>query len=193
MTYSRQLVVIERNLLLAEASHKELEGSDKQSKPTKPEDLIKLYEGIYQNWLEVRELPGISDDAALSSDIDVKVDITKAFRCFYAGWAFELGQKWAEALSLYTRAGELAAEGKKGLQTLSNKQEVRGFLFLSLFHNFFFTPPLSNSLPRLLATKRPWVNLRNSSAFTSRASRPPASWTTPSPRRPPLPRPPKAP
>ena len=46
-------------------------------------------------------------------------------RCFYAGWAFENGLKWPEALALYNRAGEFATEAKTGLQQLTDKADVQ--------------------------------------------------------------------
>jgi len=79
----RQLKVIERNILLADTAKKVLEGSTKQapnSKPTKPEDLVRLYENIYQNWLEIRELPGMAENAKYSQEIDTKISVSKAFR-----------------------------------------------------------------------------------------------------------------
>jgi len=110
----RQLKVIERNVLLADTAKKVLEGSTKQApntKPTKPEDLVRLYENIYQNWLEIRELPGMAENAKYAQEIDTKISVSKAFR-FSLSSAVALLRPYANMPVFYCFAGAFTQAGR---------------------------------------------------------------------------------
>jgi hypothetical protein len=50
-----------------------------ESRRTRPQDLIRLYEIILQNYNELQQLPGLDDDLQYQQEIETK---TKAYRAF---------------------------------------------------------------------------------------------------------------
>lgn len=109
ISYLRQRLVIERNLLMIESSKEKLPVLIGQTKPTskgkasKPEDLVRLYDGIIQSLTDIGQLPGLEEDADMGNEIDAQVIAYKGFRCFYIGQSYQISKKWVEAVALYDK------------------------------------------------------------------------------------------
>ena len=73
-------------------------------KPSKPQEGVKLYEGVVQLLVELQQLQGIDNDKSFLGDVDLLSKIFKCFRCYYMALTCQGSRQWAEALALYQRA-----------------------------------------------------------------------------------------
>jgi len=79
-----------------------LDGATADGKRTKPDDLVRLYETLIQNFTEMAGLPGT--DVENSKEIAAKILSNKAFRCYYVGLSYAAIAKFGEAIALYNVA-----------------------------------------------------------------------------------------
>ncbi|CAH1249687.1 SRP68 [Branchiostoma lanceolatum] len=114
LTYIRNTITIERNLLMAETVKASLSpgAAVDGRRAAKPQDLVRLYDIILQNVEELRQLPGIHDDATMAQNLEAQSDACKAYRSFYIAKSYAVGQKWKEAVALYDQA---LVQGKTAL------------------------------------------------------------------------------
>ncbi|XP_066263873.1 signal recognition particle subunit SRP68-like [Branchiostoma lanceolatum] len=114
LTYIRNTITIERNLLMAETVKASLSpgAAIDGRRAAKPQDLVRLYDIILQNVEELRQLPGIHDDATMAQNLEAQSDACKACRSFYIAKSYAVGQKWKEAVALYDQA---LVQGKTAL------------------------------------------------------------------------------
>ncbi|XP_057311707.1 signal recognition particle subunit SRP68-like [Hydractinia symbiolongicarpus] len=109
LSYLRQMLMISRNLLMIDSMKMKLPaliGQSKQAvkgKTTKPEDLIRLYDGIIQSLVETTQTLDIEDRESLEEEIEAQIKGYKAFRCFYIAQSYQSSKKWIEAVALYDR------------------------------------------------------------------------------------------
>jgi len=109
IAYLRQRLMIERNLLMIDSNKEKLPvliGQTKQvvkGKTSKPEDLVRLYDGIIQSLTETGQLPGLQDDEEMEREIAAQTVAYKAFRCFYIAQSHQHSKKWVESVALYDR------------------------------------------------------------------------------------------
>jgi len=97
-------------------------GSKKDSKPAKPQDLVRLYETIISNLSELPTLAGLEDDLEFKQLVEAKVTFFKAWRCCFLAQAFLYAQKWPEAMALFQRA---TAYGNKANQDKMLEKSLR--------------------------------------------------------------------
>jgi len=125
--YLRQRLMIERNLLMIDSTREKLPvliGQTKQQavkagKATKPEDLVRLYDGIIQSLTETSQLQGL-DDEKMVEEINSQMVAYKAFRCFYIAQSHQHSKKWVEAVALYDRVIKYVEEATPKLKACAN-------------------------------------------------------------------------
>merc|ERR1712079_512384 len=79
----------------------------------KAQDVVRMYENMIRNLLEVPTLPGLEEDEELAASTKAKVTAYKAFRSYYIAQAFISSQKWGEAMAVFQRSLKYSAEAKK--------------------------------------------------------------------------------
>ena len=106
-TVDRNLEMVERMkaALASGEHHQQQQGTiDSRAKPVKPQDLVRLFEAIITNLIELPQLAGLEEDLAFGQEIEAKVIFFKAWRCCFIAQAFLAAQKWPEAMALFQRA-----------------------------------------------------------------------------------------
>ncbi|XP_058226495.1 uncharacterized protein LOC131335245 isoform X1 [Rhododendron vialii] len=117
---------IERNQLLVTIAKSKLSKSrdDKIEKVTKPEELVRLYDLLLQNTADLSDLVSSgrdrkSEELAFAEECALKTLVFRAERCFYLAKSYSSAGKRTEAYALYCRAGSLASDTLKKLQSLT--------------------------------------------------------------------------
>ncbi|XP_065271709.1 signal recognition particle subunit SRP68 isoform X4 [Emys orbicularis] len=135
LTYIKLSTAIKRNESMAKALQKTLlqeqQSEDDGKRTARPQDLIRLYDIILQNLVELPQLPGLEEDKNFQKEIGLKTLVYKAYRCFFIAQSYVLVKKWSEALVLYDRvlkyASEVQAQAgayKNSLKELPDVQEL---------------------------------------------------------------------
>lgn len=113
LTYIKLSTAIKRNENMARGLQKALlqqQPEDDGKRSPRPQDLIRLYDIILQNLVELLQLPGLEEDRAFQKEIGLKTLVYKAYRCFFIAQSYVLVKKWSEALVLYDRVLKYADE-----------------------------------------------------------------------------------
>ncbi|XP_045841324.1 signal recognition particle subunit SRP68 isoform X2 [Meles meles] len=112
LTYIKLSTAIRRNENMAQGLQKALrqQPEDDGKRSPRPQDLIRLYDIILQNLVELLQLPGLEEDRAFQKEIGLKTLVFKAYRCFFIAQSYVLVKKWSEALVLYDRVLKYANE-----------------------------------------------------------------------------------
>ncbi|XP_022379023.1 signal recognition particle subunit SRP68 isoform X2 [Enhydra lutris kenyoni] len=112
LTYIKLSTAIRRNENMAKGLQKALQQQpeDDSKRSPRPQDLIRLYDIILQNLVELLQLPGLEEDRAFQKEIGLKTLVFKAYRCFFIAQSYVLVKKWSEALVLYDRVLKYANE-----------------------------------------------------------------------------------
>jgi len=116
LQFIRHTITMARNTELLASMKAQLEGKAKAEegkKTVKAQDVVRMYENMIQNLLEVPTLPGLEDDEELAASTKAKVTAYKAFRSYYIAQAFISSQKWGEAMAVFQRSLKYSAEAKK--------------------------------------------------------------------------------
>lgn len=134
LTYIKLSTAIRRNENMAKGLHRALlqqQPEDDSKRSPRPQDLIRLYDIILQNLVELLQLPGLEEDRTFQKEISLKTLVFKAYRCFFIAQSYVLVKKWSEALVLYDRvlkyANEVSSHGgasKNSLKDLPDVQEL---------------------------------------------------------------------
>ncbi|KAL0278613.1 UNVERIFIED_CONTAM: hypothetical protein PYX00_000385 [Menopon gallinae] len=122
LTYIRLTRSIERNLMLVEQIKTKENINESKDKKMRPQDLPRLYEIILQNLLEMQQLSGTEDDAKYQHEVETKIKVYKAFRCFYIAEYLVTLKKWTEAMALYQRSEQYISGTKNASEEL--KKEI---------------------------------------------------------------------
>ena len=86
LSYIKREAIISRNLNIIETLLPNLGiEADGKSKVTKPQDLVRLYDGIIQMNNELLTLPGLEDDVAFQFEIEAKIAYFKVVVVFHGG------------------------------------------------------------------------------------------------------------
>uniref|UniRef100_A0A669PVI3 Signal recognition particle subunit SRP68 n=1 Tax=Phasianus colchicus TaxID=9054 RepID=A0A669PVI3_PHACC len=124
LTYIKLSTAIKRNESMAKSLQKALlqqQRSEEDGKRTpRPQDLIRLYDIILQNLVELTQLPGLEEDKNFQKEIGLKTLVYKAYRCFFIAQSYVLVKKWSEALVLYERVLKYAGEVQSGAGAFTN-------------------------------------------------------------------------
>ena len=62
---------------------------EKGKKPIKPQDLVRLYDTVIQNYNEMPQLAGLEDDLELKQEMEAKVVCCKAHKYVFDIWFSE--------------------------------------------------------------------------------------------------------
>uniref|UniRef100_A0A8B9FD46 Signal recognition particle subunit SRP68 n=1 Tax=Amazona collaria TaxID=241587 RepID=A0A8B9FD46_9PSIT len=124
LTYIKLSTAIRRNESMAKSLQKALlqqQRSEEDGKRTpRPQDLIRLYDIILQNLVELTQLPGLEEDKNFQKETGLKTLVYKAYRCFFIAQSYVLVKKWSEALVLYERVLKYAREVRSGAGAYMN-------------------------------------------------------------------------
>ncbi|KAM9222288.1 signal recognition particle subunit SRP68 [Leptosomus discolor] len=124
LTYIKLSTAIKRNESMAQSLQKALlqqQRAEEDGKRTpRPQDLIRLYDIILQNLVELTQLPGLEEDKNFQKEIGLKTLVYKAYRCFFIAQSYVLVKKWSEALVLYERVLKYAREVQSGAGAHTN-------------------------------------------------------------------------
>jgi len=115
LQFIRHNVTLARNTELLNTMKAQLEGRAKPEegkKVVKAQDVVRMYENIIQNLVEVPLLPGLEEDENLGGSTKAKVTAYKAFRSYYIAQAFIASQKWGEAMAVFQRSLKYSAEAR---------------------------------------------------------------------------------
>ncbi|KAL1916511.1 uncharacterized protein VTP21DRAFT_5702 [Calcarisporiella thermophila] len=111
VVYRRLSRTTQRNLVLVESLKKDLsQPADKLAEIY--HDIVKLYDNVLQNLAEMKGLPAISDDTALSNLVDAKIMYFKAWRCLFVAEAYEHRTQHAEAYALLGRVSHYSDQSR---------------------------------------------------------------------------------
>uniref|UniRef100_A0A8C2UCA2 Signal recognition particle subunit SRP68 n=1 Tax=Coturnix japonica TaxID=93934 RepID=A0A8C2UCA2_COTJA len=128
LTYIKLSTAIKRNESMAKSLQKALlqqQRSEEDGKRTpRPQDLIRLYDIILQNLVELTQLPGLEEDKNFQKEIGLKTLVYKAYRCFFIAQSYVLVKKWSEALVLYERVLKYAGEVQSEAGAFTNSLKV---------------------------------------------------------------------
>ncbi|OXB61144.1 hypothetical protein ASZ78_013707 [Callipepla squamata] len=124
LTYIKLSTAVKRNESMAKSLQKALlqqQRSEEDGKRTaRPQDLIRLYDIILQNLVELTQLPGLEEDKNFQKEIGLKTLVYKAYRCFFIAQSYVLVKKWSEALVLYERVLKYAGQVQSGAGAFTN-------------------------------------------------------------------------
>uniref|UniRef100_A0A2I3HUA4 Signal recognition particle subunit SRP68 n=1 Tax=Nomascus leucogenys TaxID=61853 RepID=A0A2I3HUA4_NOMLE len=123
LTYIKLSTAIKRNENMAKGLQRALlqqQTEDDSKHSPRPQDLIRLYDIILQNLVELLQLPGLEEDKAFQKEIGLKTLVFKAYRCFFIAQSYVLVKKWSEALVLYDRVLKYANEVNSDAGTFKN-------------------------------------------------------------------------
>ncbi|XP_068932428.1 signal recognition particle subunit SRP68 isoform X1 [Petaurus breviceps papuanus] len=134
LTFIKLSTAIKRNESMAKGLQKALlqqHSEDDSKRSPRPQDLIRLYDIILQNLVELLQLPGLEEDKVFKKEIGLKTLVYKAYRCFFIAQSYVLVKKWSEALVLYDRVLKYASEvqsqtgaSQNSLKELPDVQEL---------------------------------------------------------------------
>lgn len=79
----------------------------REKKASKPQDLVRLYDTVLQNFEEILALPG-AENSTFQKELHVKENYHRAIRCEYLADAASYMKKWPEASALADRAIQYA-------------------------------------------------------------------------------------
>jgi len=115
LTFMKCSKTIDRNYVLIEEMRKIVHGEkelEKGKKPVKPQDLVRLYDSVIQNYNDVPQLAGLEEDLGLKQEMEAKIVYCKANKCYFIALTYMAGQKWAETRALFQRASAYANKVK---------------------------------------------------------------------------------
>merc|ERR1712223_971815 len=115
LTFMKCTKTIDRNYAMIEEMKSYINGEkelEKGKKPIKPQDLVRLYETVMQNYNDIPKLAGLEEGLALKQEMEAKVVYCKALKCYYIALTYLNGQKWPEARALFQRATSYANKAK---------------------------------------------------------------------------------
>ncbi|KAK3816919.1 MAG: hypothetical protein JOS17DRAFT_838631 [Linnemannia elongata] len=118
ISYSSLRTAIDRNLLLAKDIYNKLEGDEAttdRNEDVHYQNLVKAYDNVVQNLTAIQELPGVTTDTILASEVENKMLYYKAWRCFFTATAYSKLSRHVEAIALFDRAQSYATQIRSGL------------------------------------------------------------------------------
>nr|CAG4640797.1 EOG090X04NF [Eulimnadia texana] len=106
VTFLRVTLTVDRNLVMLETLKKNMAQAQvfEGKKAPKPQEAVRLYEGIVQLLTELQQLPGLENDDLFQTATEILTKMFKAFRCYFIARTLQGNRQWPEALALYQRA-----------------------------------------------------------------------------------------
>merc|ERR1712136_467678 len=116
--------IIRRNLIIIDSLIPNLGAeADGKTKVTKPQDLVRLYDGIVQMHAELLTLPGLDEDSRFQFEVDAKIAYYKAHRCMYVAYSYQVAKRWQESAALYERVLNHADASLKAWKNIPDSEE----------------------------------------------------------------------
>jgi len=126
LSFIKREAIISRNLNIIETLLPNLGiEADGKTKVTKPQDLVRLYDGIIQMHNELLTLPGLEEDIAFQFEIEAKIAFYKANRCLYVAFSYAQAKRWQESAALYERCLTYADAALKGWNNIPDSEEKK--------------------------------------------------------------------
>lgn len=113
LQYIRLSRTLERNLALVKIAE--------QSEKAKPQDIVRLYEAVLHNLVEMSVL---LDDEDYIREQAAKTKGYRAFRCFYMAQSMSNLQMWREAVALYQRSLHHTRDALKDISSLPEELKM---------------------------------------------------------------------
>lgn len=103
LSWTRINKTIERNLLMLDVYTSQLASSSQvddgsKVKNVKPQDIVRLYDIIIQNYTDMAQLPGLLADQEYQNDSEFTVLFYKTFRAYYISLFYLAIKKYKEAI-----------------------------------------------------------------------------------------------
>jgi len=104
LTWLRTKKTIERNLLMVESYKKALNensapsSSDNKIKNVKPQDIVRLYDIIIQNYKDLNNLTGLQTDGSYLRENEFFINFYMTYRAYYIYLFYMTNKKFAEAV-----------------------------------------------------------------------------------------------
>ncbi|XP_012283650.1 signal recognition particle subunit SRP68 [Orussus abietinus] len=155
LQYIRLGRTLERNLTLVEIA--------KESKSSKPQDIVRLYEAAIHNLVEMSQL---QDDEEFRRNLEVRTRGYRAFRCFYMAQSLAYVQRWREALALYQRALQHVKTAMEKEETLPEdlktalcqlKASIEGAQYAAHAHSVLGDQEAETGTSTLIKSKKPLI------------------------------------
>lgn len=132
MTWTRINKTIERNLLMVDSyknqlNNKQVEqsGTDESKiKNVKPQDIVRLYDIIIQNYRDMANLPGLQYDKQFQNDSELFILFNKTFRAYYISLFYLAIKKYKESIGFCFKVDGYIKEAEAALVGLDSKSEM---------------------------------------------------------------------
>jgi len=127
LTHIRLVRSNQRTLLMIEGVKASLDSKQEENQKSKPQDIIRLYEMVLQNFNELQQLPGLENDIEYQKDIEVSITAYKSFRCYYVADVLAGTKKFRESHALFDRAlsyAEIKSSPKIGSTLRKDLEEL---------------------------------------------------------------------
>jgi len=126
LSFIKREAIVSRNVNIIESLLPNLDKeADGKTKVTKPQDLVRLYDGIIQMYNELLTLPGLEEDVAFQFEVEAKIAFNKAYRCLYVAFSYATAKRWQESAALYERALTYADASIKGWNNVPDADKKR--------------------------------------------------------------------
>lgn len=123
LLYLRLCKTIDRFLVMAEQVVEKLrvdpEQQQRVGKAAKPEDLVRLYDIILQNYADMRDIASLEEGGVINKSIDFYTQFYRTKRCYYIAEFHLSVKKWENAIVLYDRCSDHSATTQQQLSDLS--------------------------------------------------------------------------
>jgi len=124
LSFIKREAIIRRNLIIIDSLIPNLGAeADGKTKVTKPQDLVRLYDGIVQMHAELLTLPGLDEDSRFQFEVDAKIAYYKAHRCMYVAYSYQVAKRWQESAALYERVLNYADASLKAWKNIPDSEE----------------------------------------------------------------------
>lgn len=111
LLYLRLTKTIDRFLVMAEQVVEKLrvEPEQRVGKSAKPEDLVRLYDIILQNYADMRDISSLEEGGVINKNIEFYTQFYRTKRCYYIAEFHLSVKKWENAIVLYDRCSDHSA------------------------------------------------------------------------------------
>jgi len=121
LLYLRLCKTIDRFLVMAEQVVEKLrvEPEQRVGKSAKPEDLVRLYDIILQNYADMRDISSLEEGGVINKSIDFYTQFYRTKRCYYIAEFHLSVKKWENAIVLYDRCSDHSATTEEQISELA--------------------------------------------------------------------------
>jgi signal recognition particle subunit SRP68 len=133
LTWLRITKTIERSILMLDSYKTQLakqasanynSSSEEKIKNVRPQDIVRLYDIILQNYRDLANLPGLSQDQQYQNDNELLVLFYKIFRAFYISLFYLTNKRYKEAVGFCFKVEKNVNDVRQGLKELSKTSDL---------------------------------------------------------------------